>query len=401
MKDKKELYLFTGLFPYGKLENFLETEIDYLCKEFDDVYVVPFRKEGYIRSYPSNCIVLSPIAQNSIQYLFHGLYCNQSFNILIKDFFTNRVFCSLRKLKVWLTGYIAVNCILNSFVVKSFKDADVVDKIFYFYWGKWGNVLSLFIKDRVLFVSRFHGDWDLWEEKYDNYAPLRKYVAEKLDAAIFISQKGQEYFNKKYPNCPTSLHRLGTKDLGICKKSDDGILRVVSCSSVYPLKRVDLILKAVINVANSQKVEWTHLGGGVDFDKIQKMALSNQNPNLSINLLGQMTYTEVQNYYKNNVVDVFINLSTSEGIPVSIMEAISCDIPVVATDVGGTSEIVNKQTGILISKDSSIEEISNAILELNTHHCLYSPRKFWERNFSAEKNYSAFAQYLKSLSKIR
>ena len=398
----KKMFLLTRSYPYSNAENFLEDEILCLCKIFELVYIIPYMATSdRCRELPRNCILLPPIVNDKVDIINNGFYCSKCFHLLIKDFIQNRVFLSYKKIKVWLTAYIAANTYMNSSMIREIEKKLDGEDIFYSYWGKWGNVLSLFIKDRVLFVSRFHGDWDLWEEKYDNYAPLRKYVAEKLDAAIFISQKGQEYFNKKYPNCPTSLHRLGTKDLGICKKSDDGILRVVSCSSVYPLKRVDLILKAVNNVANSQKVEWTHLGGGVDFDKIKKMASLNQNSNLSICLLGQMTYTEVQNFYKNNAVDVFINLSTNEGIPVSIMEAISCNIPVVATDVGGTSEIVNKQTGILISKDSSIEEISNAILELNTHHCLYSPRKFWERNFSAEKNYSAFAQYLKSLSKIR
>ena len=45
-------------------------------------------------------------------------------------------------------------------------------------------------------------------------------------------------------------------------------------------------------------------------------------------------------YYKNNIIDIFINLSASEGIPVSIMDAISFGIPCIATNVGGTGEIV-------------------------------------------------------------
>lgn len=55
--------------------------------------------------------------------------------------------------------------------------------------------------------------------------------------------------------------------------------------------------------------------------------------------------------YSEHPVDVFINLSTNEGVPVSIMEAISFDIPIVATDVGGTSEIVTDETGILVSSN--------------------------------------------------
>lgn len=45
----------------------------------------------------------------------------------------------------------------------------------------------------------------------------------------------------------------------------------------------------------------------------------------------------VYDFYRNNDVDVFVNLSESEGIPVSIIETISFGVPVVATDVGGNS----------------------------------------------------------------
>lgn len=41
-------------------------------------------------------------------------------------------------------------------------------------------------------------------------------------------------------------------------------------------------------------------------------------------------------------------MSLSEGIPVSIMEAISFGIPIIATNVGGNAEIVNDETGVLI-----------------------------------------------------
>lgn len=54
---------------------------------------------------------------------------------------------------------------------------------------------------------------------------------------------------------------------------------------------------------------------------------------LTVLLGNQLVY----DFYRNNDVDVFVNLSESEGIPVSIIETISFGVPVVATDVGGNS----------------------------------------------------------------
>jgi glycosyltransferase involved in cell wall biosynthesis len=51
-----------------------------------------------------------------------------------------------------------------------------------------------------------------------------------------------------------------------------------------------------------------------------------------------------------NAIDVFCLTSAMEGLPLSILEAQSCGVPVIATNVGGCSEVIDKKTGILIEK---------------------------------------------------
>ena len=65
--------------------------------------------------------------------------------------------------------------------------------------------------------------------------------------------------------------------------------------------------------------------------------------------MGYVPNVEIMQFMEESNVDVFINLSTSEGVPVSIMEAQSYGIPVIATNVGGTGEIIDKDNGILLS----------------------------------------------------
>lgn len=395
----KNLYLFTARFPFSTVENFLEDEIVYLCRQFKHVYIIPFMYEGDERGCPANCSILEPVVRGKMDYVVHGCFSIKTFRLLARDFFKNRVFLSTKKLRVWFTGYIAINCYLNSLIVynvgKNIEKSDVV----YFYWGKWGNILSCFWKNRCSFISRFHGEWDLWEEKYDGYAPLRSYVAQSLDAAVFISQKGERYFYKRYPFCKTRVFRLGTKDIGLVDPSSDGIIRILSCSSIYPLKRVDLILKSVVEVSKNSRVEWTHLGGGVDYEKISKIANSIQTDYLKVNMPGQVSYDDVLNYYKKSNVDVFLNLSTNEGIPVSVMEAISCNIPVVATDVGGTSEVVVEKSGILVSANPSPKDVSEAIMITIAERDRFAPRELWKEMYQAENNYLEFAKFLKTLDK--
>ena len=109
-----------------------------------------------------------------------------------------------------------------------------------------------------------------------------------------------------------------------------------------------------------------------------------------------ISHDDVMNYYKEHHFDLFINMSTSEGVPVSIMEAMSFGIPILATDVGSTAEEVPEQVGELLSPNPSIEEITTKIRLILSSK--YSPREFWNKNYNADKNYSEFANMLYNLS---
>ena len=76
------------------------------------------------------------------------------------------------------------------------------------------------------------------------------------------------------------------------------------------------------------------------------------------------------------------------------MEAISFGIPVLATDVGGTSEIVSGDTGWLIEKDFSVLSVVK-VIESNRPRFRdevfrLGVRGFWKSNFEALKNYKEF-----------
>ena len=65
--------------------------------------------------------------------------------------------------------------------------------------------------------------------------------------------------------------------------------------------------------------------------------------------------------------DIFVNPSYSEGLPSSVLEAASCCKPIIATDVGGTSEIIKHGgTGILI-KPHDVNQLAIELMNLLEH----------------------------------
>jgi glycosyltransferase involved in cell wall biosynthesis len=234
--------------------------------------------------------------------------------------------------------------------------------ILYFYWGRETSEIITILKPKknIKIILRLHG-FDLYEERNNNYIPYRSSQLKKTDIVLFVSQNGHNYLLNRYNkiNFKGHISRLGTVFEGLSKASEDNILRVFSCSSVIPLKRVELIGQALFKL--NIGVIWTHIGGGEQFDKLKNFVV--QSPkNITVILKGQVKSSRIKRIYIDNCSDLFINVSTTEGVPVSIMEALSAGIPVLATNVGGTSELIDDKVGKLLPSELTANELSDEIL---------------------------------------
>lgn len=76
-----------------------------------------------------------------------------------------------------------------------------------------------------------------------------------------------------------------------------------------------------------------------------------------VQLLGRLDHSEVMALYSQQNIDIAVSSSLTlgqhefEGIPVSLIEAMAAGVPVVATDCGGTSELIGDGAGILVPCD--------------------------------------------------
>ena len=118
---------------------------------------------------------------------------------------------------------------------------------------------------------------------------------------------------------------------------------------------------------------------------------------------GYVPIEQIMNYYRENPVDVIVNVSESEGgSPVSIMEALSCGIPAIATAVGGNPEIVSGQNGILLNANPSPDDVAEALLKMldnpdETTRRRAASRAVWQEKYDAARNFDVFAKRLKAI----
>ena len=70
------------------------------------------------------------------------------------------------------------------------------------------------------------------------------------------------------------------------------------------------------------------------------------------------------------IFDIFCLPSFSEGFPISILEAMACKVPVVATDVSGSNEIIqSNMNGILVPSNDS-NRLADALVMLALNRIL-------------------------------
>lgn len=247
-------------------------------------------------------------------------------------------------------------------------------------------------------VGKGHG-YDLYHYRWETgYIPMQKIIMSDIDHLFAISKHGENYMKEILGKESTNvgLSYMGAVDHGVKDYVQSDRLRIVSCSRIDPVKRIEKIFEAVEN--SNIPIHWTHFGGGPNLETYIERAKRSSNDKTQIEFLGEMNNEEVLQNYRKHDFDLFVNVSEYEGLPVSIMEAISFGIPVIATDVGGTSEIVRPSNGYLIQKDFTnteliklLEDYNNLGLEdklmLRT-----GARNVYEESFNAKINGEKFIE---------
>ncbi|MFZ6050946.1 glycosyltransferase [Halocola ammonii] len=280
------------------------------------------------------------------------------------------------------------------------------DSLNYTYFMNEFALILAFAKRRKYtnsFFGRGHGRDVIDSRESSGRLPFQWLKYKYANRVYAVSEATKRYIQNRYPKFQGKIEvsYLGIEEPPYqTPEFESEVYTILSVGRVRNIKRYYLIAEALLHV--DAQIKWVHIGGVSETDPTTSRfyrALKNlmTATNIEVDLKGEMTNEEVFDFYRNTPVDLLLSVSEDEGLPVSMMEAISFGVPILATDVGGNSEIVNEKTGKLIPKDFSYEEFTSILSELLSKYSRdlavrKEIRMFWERNFENETNFKRFLE---------
>ena len=400
-----DLVLLTARYPFNDHEAVLNPEVAVLAERFRRVFVLPSHRGDQVRPLPPN------VTLKELPWFGPWPRAAKLRALLSRDAL-RALLATLRRRSRWrpyLLGWrfyldlLAINLLKARTLRRFVEEEGLEHAIFYDYWFENSTLaLALLRRSKLIAtaVSRAH-NFDVYDEDWDVGAvPFAEFKARGLDRIFPVSQHGERYLREHLPvSSKTAVARLGVRAQDTRPLPRSEVPLIVSCAWLHPRKRIHLIPEVLARIG--RPVHWIHFGDGLDRPSVE--AAAERLPDrVDWELRGEVDNREVLDFYSRHRVDALLSLSVSEGVPVSIMEAQSFGIPIVAIAVRGVPEIVNEATGVLLDRDADVEQMVAGLARAIEPDRFDRSEilAFFRDHFEARRNYSAFADSLIALGEI-
>ena len=408
----KKILIITWNYPYYPGEQFLETEIEFWGNnEGVDIIILPSNTRGEPREIPQNIKLIKIFNQR-----------NDFFFIIFQFFFSKILYIEIKyliqekKINIHNLINLCYSVLKTAFFRKKLENwirkYGVID-IVYTYWNSEQTYAACILKKKGLIksiITRTHG-YDIYEERrQNNYMPLKRQFLPLMDKIYVLSEQAKIYllYRYKIPENKVSIQRLGihvgNEISGITKINEFHLVSVSSITSVKRIERIIDSLELFLAKNTNIKCFWTHIGSGILEKKIKEYSFTKLKyyKNLEVSFLGEISNEKVRQFYISNKVDMFINVSDSEGTPVSIMEAMSMGIPAMGPCIGGIPELITAKSGYLLPEKPTIQEIAEGLERMlvlsKNKDVRINAKRMVEVRFSAKKNYKTFVHEITSIN---
>ncbi|MEZ8382355.1 glycosyltransferase family 4 protein [Vibrio splendidus] len=259
--------------------------------------------------------------------------------------------------------------------------------------GILGRVAAKFCRKPVVFTA--HG-WafadGISERKKQIYIFLERYFSRFANKIITVSEQDKLLAKSYRVSCDNKqvvIHN-GVSDYADCKPVDTlprNTINLIMVARLSDQKDHKILINAISNISH---LNWhlTLVGNGPNLQVLSDL-VNHLGLNGRVSFLGARS--DVGRLLKSS--DIFILTSKWEGFPMSILEAKSCGLPIIASNVGGVQESITHNThGFLIERDDitqltlCLEKLISS-KELRTRFGIEN-RRDYESKYSVDKMFS-------------
>ena len=262
-------------------------------------------------------------------------------------------------------------------IVKIYNISKKSDLIFVNGLGTEATIANLFSRKKV--IRKIVGD-PVWErvynkklinESFDDFQEnkhgifislqkiIRNWSINKSNLIITPSQHLKTFINKiGVDNKILVINNGVTIQETNNKVFQNSIIQLLVVSRLVTQKNIDSIIKAV-KVMENEGIILNIVGDGSEINNLKNL-VENYELKEKVNFIGKIENAKLNEYLSN--ADIFVQASNYEGLPHSILEAINYEIPILSTEVGGCSVLLNKgERGYIIPLPISETGISDGI----------------------------------------
>ena len=193
------------------------------------------------------------------------------------------------------------------------------------------------------------------------YATLERFLTKFSDHIITVSEYDRQHGFKYQVGTPELVQTIhnGVPDIQVSMTQKfNSIVKLVMVARFEDPKDQYFLIQALSKIPKHLNWKIDFLGEGQNFKKCKDLVEAN-NLNQKVIFHGQSF--KVKEFL--NQADIFVLISNYEGFPLTILEAMSTSLPIIASDVGGVNESVSSENGYLIPK-GNIDILVQALTEL-------------------------------------
>jgi len=284
--------------------------------------------------------------------------------------------------------------------IKSAKN-NVTD--IYFYQDVFVAMIGLYMHSaRSKKITIYHSGVDVLSQFFLSYPALKNTVVERymqsqmqeisnrMSAVVVLGDNIKNALKKEYPKAnvkriyntvPWAIKGYDCSE----NKRETNKINVVCVGSLQKRKGFDLVVKAmtILKPEERNKINVVIVGGGEEYEYLKNYIEVNELSNCVV-LAGKQQ--NVKDYLEQ--ADVFLLPSRNEGLPLALLEAMYCKLPIIATKVGSIPEIFMHKDAILISPEENdlayaLRMLFDGTIDLN--YMAQRSRMLYDEYFHQEK----------------